>query len=103
MRYREKEEHCRVELDFGSEADFRGAFAKVFAAIPASPEARHAVRLDCIETPVGLLIAGATHDASCNWNSATARPWNPAQTVRRRFAGAVVLGSNDGVKELKAQ
>jgi len=37
-----KREHCRVRGDFGSEADFRGAFAKVFGSEPASP--RRAMR-----------------------------------------------------------
>lgn len=95
------------QADFGSEADFRGAFAKVFGKEPGGSDAVGSdagVSLDCIETPVGLLIAGATHDAVVQLEFCDLRTMESRlQGVRKRFTGAVVLGRNDGVRELKAQ
>ena len=92
------------QADFGSEADFRGAFAKVFGSEPGESDARQRVSLDCIETPVGLLIAGATDDAVVQLEFCDLRTMESRlQRVCRRFTSAVVLGSNDGVKELQAQ
>ena len=90
--------------DCGSEADFHRAFAKVFGKESGEAGARNAVKLDCIQTAVGLLIAGATDDAVvqlefCDLQTMESR----LQRVRKRFAGAVVPGSNDWLKELKSQ
>jgi O-6-methylguanine DNA methyltransferase len=96
------------QADFGSEADFRNAFANVFGKEPggsaAGPTVSPTVSIDCIETPVGLLIAGATDDAVVQLEFCDLRTMESRlQRFRRRFTGTVMLGSNDGVKELKVQ
>ena len=90
--------------DDATVADFHQAFAKVFGAAAGVSAERDTVRLDCIDTPVGLLIAGANDDALvqlefCDRSSVERR----LHGVRRRFTGSVVAGSNECLRELARQ
>ena len=90
--------------DGATAADFHQAFAKVFGAAAGVSAARDTVRLDCIDTSVGLLIAGANDDALvqlefCDRSSIERR----LHGVRRRFTGSVVAGSNECLRELTQQ
>lgn len=90
--------------DGATATDFQQGFAKVFGAAAGLSAARDTVRLDCIDTPVGLLIAGANDDALvqlefCDRSSIERR----LHGVRRRFTGCIVAGSNDCLRELARQ
>jgi O-6-methylguanine DNA methyltransferase len=90
--------------DGATAADFHQAFGKVFGVAAGVSAARDTVRLDCIDTPVGLLIAGANDDALvqlefCDRSSIERR----LHGVRRRFTGSVVTGSNECLLELTRQ
>lgn len=62
------------------------------------------VTIDCIETPVGPLIAGATSDALVLLEfSDTKILEEPLEVLRKRFDAAVVTGSNRWLTELRNQ
>jgi AraC family transcriptional regulator of adaptative response/methylated-DNA-[protein]-cysteine methyltransferase len=60
--------------------------------------------IDCIETPVGPLIAGATGDALVLLEFSDKKILEePLEVLRKRFDAAVVTGSNRWLTELRNQ
>lgn len=92
------------DAGFGSESGFRSAFGKVFGAAPTAAKSREAIHLDWLETPLGPLIAGATHDAVCLLEFSDRRMLETQlETLRRRFDTVLVPGPNRWLKALRAQ
>jgi AraC family transcriptional regulator of adaptative response/methylated-DNA-[protein]-cysteine methyltransferase len=95
-------------FDPASSEDFREAMAIVFGNESLEParakQAADTVTLDCIESSVGLLIAGATQDAVVQLEFSDRQTLERRlRTVRRRFTSPIVQGSNRWLQELTVQ
>lgn len=89
---------------YESHSGFRDAFAKLFGAPPGRADASHCVRVSLEETPLGPMIYGVTDDAVCLVEFASRRMLEKQiESVRRRFAAAVIPGHNDVQVALRAQ
>lgn len=91
-------------MAFASAEEFSAAFSTVFGATPEPERSGDTVMLDWIDTPVGPLVAGANSEALVLLEF-TERKILEAQmfTLRRRFAAAIVPGSNERLEQLRVQ
>lgn len=93
-----------VQSALQSENDFRRTFARVLGAGPGAAKARETVILDCIESPVGPLIAGATSDAVVLLEFSDPKTLEAQlETLRNRFTAPIVPGSNPWLTQLRQQ
>lgn len=87
---------------FESHSGFREAFARTFGKTP-----RQAVKDDCLlvallETPLGPMLAAASHQAICQLEFADRRGLEESYAeMRRRFQLPVVPGDNAVLKQLR--
>lgn len=97
-----------VQSALQSENDFRRTFAKVFGAALDAAQARETVVVDCIQSPVGPLIAGATSDAVVLLEFSDPQVLEgqlqaQLEALRNRFGAAIVSGSNHWLMQLRQQ
>lgn len=87
---------------YDSHSGFRDAFAKTFGTSPGESHNGACVMLAWMRSPLGPLVAGATHEGICLLEF-TDRRMLEAQmtTVRRLFPGPVVPGENRHLTVLK--
>lgn len=86
------------------ESDFRNTFVKVFGAASGESQARDTVTIDCFESPVGLLIAGATSEAVVLLEFSDQESLEgQLATLRQRFTAPIVAGRNRWLTELRQQ
>lgn len=89
---------------YESHSGFRDAFAKLFGATPGRADSSRCVLVSLEETPLGPMIFGATENAVCLVEFASRRMLEKQiEQVRRRFAAAVIPGTNDLLEALRAQ
>ena len=91
-----------VTSGYDSHSGFREAFRQVLGCAPGDSRNRRCVFLTWMQTPLGPMIAGATDDGVCLLEF-TDRRMLEAQfdTVRRRFGGPAVMGSNEHLERLE--
>lgn len=97
-----------VQSALQSENDFRRTFAKVFGAAPGAAPARETMIVDCIQSPVGPLIAGATSEAVVllefiDPQILEGQLQARLETLRNRFTASIVPGSNHWLMQLRRQ
>ena len=92
------------ESGYDSHSGFRDAFARIFGETPGSRRNGDCVCLSWLRTPLGPMVAGATAEGICLLEF-TDRRRLEAQiaTVRGRFHGPVVPGSNRHLEVLKRE
>lgn len=88
-----------------SASEFGAAFAKIFgAASDSSPSDVETLHVDWIESPVGPLLAGATHDAVLLLEFSEGRILEQQlQGLRKRFSMSMASGGNRWLEELRRQ
>jgi AraC family transcriptional regulator, regulatory protein of adaptative response / methylated-DNA-[protein]-cysteine methyltransferase len=87
---------------YDSHSGFRDAFVQMLGCTPGKSSNRDCVLLAWIETPLGPMIAGATDDGVCLLEFTDRRMLEAQfETVRRRFGGPAVLGSNAHLERLQ--
>lgn len=87
-----------------SENEFRRTFARVFGAAPDTTQARGTLTVDCIESPVGPLIAGATSDAVALLEFSDVKILEgQLEALRHRFTASIMPGSNHWLTQLRRQ
>jgi AraC family transcriptional regulator, regulatory protein of adaptative response / methylated-DNA-[protein]-cysteine methyltransferase len=87
---------------FASHSGFREAFARTFGTTPRRAMSGNSVLLTWLESPLGPLVAGATSAGVCLLEFSDRRMLESQfATVRKRFAAAVVPGTNTHLKLLK--
>jgi AraC family transcriptional regulator of adaptative response/methylated-DNA-[protein]-cysteine methyltransferase len=92
------------ESGYDSHSGFRDAFARTFGETPGSHRNGDCVFLSWMRTPLGPMVAGATAEGVCLLEF-TDRRMLEAQiaTVRGRFDGPVVPGSNRHLELLERE
>jgi AraC family transcriptional regulator of adaptative response/methylated-DNA-[protein]-cysteine methyltransferase len=89
---------------FESESGFRSAFARVFGSSPADSGNCRPITLSWIRTAAGPLVVGTTEEAVCLLEFSDRRMLeNQLRTLRRRFRGVLLPGSNPLVTALQQQ
>lgn len=84
-------------------ADLRTAFSRVFGTVEAN-DSPGAVSLDWIESPVGLLLAGATEDAVVLLEFSERKILEEQlDTVRKRLKTSIVPGNNPLLDAVRKQ
>jgi AraC family transcriptional regulator of adaptative response/methylated-DNA-[protein]-cysteine methyltransferase len=90
--------------DVASANEFGVAFAKIFGAASDSAASAGVLNLDWIESPVGPLLAGATHDAVLLLEFSERETLEEQlQALRRRFPMSIAPGGNPWLEELRRQ
>jgi AraC family transcriptional regulator of adaptative response/methylated-DNA-[protein]-cysteine methyltransferase len=95
-----------VALDCGydSSSGFRDAFERTFGTTPGRSEDVVAIKTRTIETPVGPMLACATDEGVCMLEFADRRALQKqVSTLKRRFSGAIVPGSNAHLDQLSEE
>jgi AraC family transcriptional regulator of adaptative response/methylated-DNA-[protein]-cysteine methyltransferase len=89
---------------FDSHSGFRQAFGRAFGKPPGASRDADCVVVSWIESPIGPLVAGATHEGVCLLEF-TDRRMLEAQfaTLRRRLRCAIVPGGNGHLEKLASQ
>jgi AraC family transcriptional regulator, regulatory protein of adaptative response / methylated-DNA-[protein]-cysteine methyltransferase len=89
---------------YESHSGFRDAFVRMFGQPPGRSRQSDCIVMSWIESPVGLLLAGATGDGIC-FLEFTDRRMMEAQvaTLRKRFSAAIVPGDNRHTEKLKKE
>ncbi|HEY4369537.1 MAG TPA: methylated-DNA--[protein]-cysteine S-methyltransferase [Steroidobacteraceae bacterium] len=88
----------------GSESAFHKACVSVFGSDSSASVSANAVRLEGIETPVGLLIAGASDEAVVLLEfTEPATLEEQLRAIRRRFPQSTAPASNRWLNELRVQ
>jgi AraC family transcriptional regulator, regulatory protein of adaptative response / methylated-DNA-[protein]-cysteine methyltransferase len=87
---------------YDSHNGFREAFRQVLGCTPGDSRNHRCVFLTWMQSPLGPMVAGATDDGVCLLEF-TDRRMLEAQfdTVRRRFGGPTVMGSNEHLERLQ--
>lgn len=91
---------------YESHSGFRDAFSRVFGEPPGSYRQGDGdcVRLAWLRSPLGPLVAGATHDGICLLEFVDRRMLEAQfRTVKRLFRAPVVPGTNEHLKQLEAE
>lgn len=92
------------ESGYESHSGFRDAFTRTLGATPGRTRDTDCVLLSWMESPLGPLLAGATTRGICLLEFSDRRMLETQlQTVRTRFAAAVVPGDNEHLERLRAE
>ena len=87
---------------FESHSGFRDAFVRTFGQAPGQSREADPVVVSWIESPLGPLVVGARGDGICLLEFSDRRMLSAQiETVRRRFAAAVVPGDSAHVSRLR--
>jgi AraC family transcriptional regulator, regulatory protein of adaptative response / methylated-DNA-[protein]-cysteine methyltransferase len=91
-----------VASGYDSHSGFRDAFVQTLGCTPGDSHNQRCVFLTWLQTPLGPMVAGTTDDGVCLLEF-TDRRMLEAQfdTVRRRFGGPAILGSNEHLERLQ--
>jgi AraC family transcriptional regulator of adaptative response/methylated-DNA-[protein]-cysteine methyltransferase len=89
---------------YESHSGFREAFARTFGQPPGRSRQADAIVTDWVESPLGPLVVAATEGAICLLEFTDRRALETqGETLRKRFARAIVPGKNDQTEQLKEQ
>jgi AraC family transcriptional regulator of adaptative response/methylated-DNA-[protein]-cysteine methyltransferase len=89
---------------YDSHSGFREAFTRTFGRPPGGSRDLGCVLLAWMPTPVGPMIAGATEDGVCLLEFTDRRMLEAQfETVRRRFGGPAVMGTNAHLEKLQEE
>lgn len=93
-----------LENGYESHSGFRDAFVRTFGRPPGRSRESDCIVTTLIESPVGLLLAGANSEGLCLLEF-TDRRMMEAQlaTVRKTFSSAIVPGENRHTEKLKQE
>ena len=87
---------------YDSHSGFREAFAKTFGGTPGNCRGGECVLLSWLQSPLGLLVAGATAEGVCLLEFSDRRRLEAqVAAVRKRFGLPMVPGSNDHLRRLR--
>lgn len=95
-----------VVFDHGydSHSGFREAFTKTFGVPPGKAETQRYIAVELIETPIGLMVAGAVDEGLCLLEycdrSSLERTYN---TLRQQFGSAILPVSHPHLTTLKTE
>jgi AraC family transcriptional regulator of adaptative response/methylated-DNA-[protein]-cysteine methyltransferase len=104
IRDGQKLDDAILDSGYDSHSGFRDAFAQTFGFTPGDVRNRNCVLLAWMQSPLGPLIAGATFDGICLLEFTDRRMLSKQfETVRKRFGGAAVVGSNKHLVRLEAE
>ncbi|MGF1566705.1 MAG: bifunctional transcriptional activator/DNA repair enzyme AdaA [Nodosilinea sp.] len=89
---------------YESHSGFRSAFTKAFGVPPGQAETQHYISVELIDTPLGLMLAGAVDEGICflEYTDRRLLEQNYA-TLRQRFDGPVLPVTHPHLEALKAQ
>ncbi|MGB5973135.1 MAG: methylated-DNA--[protein]-cysteine S-methyltransferase [Nodosilinea sp.] len=89
---------------YESYSGFREAFTKTFGVPPGQADIQRYIAVELIETPVGLMVAGAVDEGLClleySDRSSLERTYT---TLRQRFGSAILPVSHPHLTALKAE
>ena len=89
---------------YESHSGFRDAFVQTLGCTPGQSSGRNCVCLAWMSTPLGPMIAGATDDGICLLEFSDRRMLEAQlETVRRRFGGPGVMGTNPHLEQLREE
>lgn len=89
---------------FESHSGFRDAFARAFGRPPGRARQGDCLCVTLLDTPLGPMLAAASHEAVCVLEFADRRGLERSYAeMRRRFALPVVPGDGDALKRLRTE
>lgn len=89
---------------YDSHSGFREAFTKTFGVPPGQAETQQYIAVELIETPIGLMVAGAVDDGLCLLEySEPRRLERHYAALRQRFGSAVLPVSHPHLTTLKTE
>jgi len=89
---------------FESHSGFRAAFTRAFGHAPGQVRDQDCLRVTLLETPLGPMLAAASHDQLCQLEFADRRGLEKSYVeMRRRFTLPVVPGDNAVLQQLRAE
>jgi AraC family transcriptional regulator of adaptative response/methylated-DNA-[protein]-cysteine methyltransferase len=89
---------------FESHSGFRDAFARTFGKTPRQAVNGDCLRVTLLETPLGPMLAAASHQAVCQLEFADRRGLEKSYAeMRRRFKLPVLPGENPILKQLHTE
>ncbi|MEO1067594.1 MAG: methylated-DNA--[protein]-cysteine S-methyltransferase [Cyanobacteria bacterium J06638_6] len=89
---------------YDSHSGFRQAFTKTFGVPPGQVETQQYIAVELLETPIGLMVAGATDDGLCLLEySDRNRLERHYGALRQRFGSAVLPVSHPHLTTLKRE
>lgn len=95
-----------VAMDHGyeSQSGFREAFEKTFGTTPGRCQSLTPIVTTRIETPLGVMVAGATDEGLCLLEFADRRALQvQIRTLRSRLGGVILPGSSDVLRQTEAE
>jgi AraC family transcriptional regulator of adaptative response/methylated-DNA-[protein]-cysteine methyltransferase len=89
---------------FESHSGFRAAFVRTFGKTPGKVRDGDYLRVALFDTPLGPMLAAASHEAVCQLEFADGRELERSYAdMRRRFALPVVPGENAVLQKLRSE
>jgi AraC family transcriptional regulator of adaptative response/methylated-DNA-[protein]-cysteine methyltransferase len=93
-----------MDTGFESHSGFRDAFARTFGEAPGRARSEDCIVVSWVESPLGPLVIGATTAGVCLLEFTDRRKLETQiETMKRRFACAVIPGDNKHLVQLRRE